>query len=170
MAAKRVFISFDYDHDAKHRDYVVKQAKNPRSPFNITDWSLKKRIPGDWKREMRERIRLTDLVIVLCGEYTHTATGVAAEVKIAREEGKPYFLLKARRNKTCTKPSTALRRDEILEWTWDNLRKQIEGSTLIESTMEWLRIPSPWVLTGVAGLILLLLTSQSRSQGSRVKG
>ena len=112
---------------------------------------------------------MTDLVIVLCGEYTHTATGVAAEVKIAREEGKPYFLLKARRNKTCTKPSTALRRDEILEWTWDNLRKQIEGSTLIESTMEWLRTPSLWVLAGVAGLILLLLTSQSRSQGSGVK-
>ena len=54
--------------------------------------------------------------------------GVAAEISITREEGKPYFLLKGRRRKTCTKPRMALRTDEMHSWTWENLRRLIEGA------------------------------------------
>jgi len=36
-----------------------------------------------------------DVVIVLCGQYTHLASGVATELTIARDKGKPYFLLAA---------------------------------------------------------------------------
>ena len=48
--------------------------------------------------------------------------GVAAEISITREEGKPYFLLKGWRRKTCTKPRVALMADEMYSWTWENLR------------------------------------------------
>ena len=96
MAVKRVFISFDYDHDNDLRGNLVAQTKNPDSPFSIRDRSVKYRIDENWRKEVRDRIRGSDLTIVICGEHTHDAPGVAAEVTIAREERKPYFLLKGR--------------------------------------------------------------------------
>ena len=91
MADKRAFISFDYDHDEELRNALVGQAKYPNSPFSIADWSVREHLTGDWKQKVRGRIRRTDFVIIICGEYTHTATGVEDELAIAREEGKPYF-------------------------------------------------------------------------------
>ena len=128
MTKKRAFISFDFDHDEELRNLLVGQAKNPDSPFDIADWSVKEPLTGNWKEKVRERIRRTDLTIVICGEWTHTATGVAEELRITREEGKPYFLLRGRAGKTCTKPNTALESDEIHKWTWDNLKKLIGGA------------------------------------------
>ncbi len=77
---------------------------------------------------MRRRIRKTDLTIVICGEHSHTAKGVAAEVTITQEEGKPYFLLWGRPKKRCTKPRNARWTDEIYEWTWENLMRLIAGA------------------------------------------
>ena len=128
MAVKRVFISFDYDHDNDLRGNLVAQAKNPDSPFSIRDRSVKYRIDENWRKEVRDRIRGSDLTIVICGEHTHDAPGVAAEVTIAREERKPYFLLKGRRRKTCTKPAMALSTDKMYGWTWDNLTQLIAGA------------------------------------------
>ena len=69
-----------------------------------------------------------DVVVVLCGEATHTAAGVAAELTIARDAKRSYFLLWGRSGKNCTKPTTALASDKIYEWTWDNLKALIGGA------------------------------------------
>jgi hypothetical protein len=128
MAKKRVFISFDFDHDEDLRNLLVGQAKNPDSPFEIKDRSIKEPLTGDWKEKVRRRMDNIDVVIVICGEYTHTAAGVAAELTIARELKKPYFLLWGRSDKTCTKPKSALESDKIYKWTWDNLKQLIDGA------------------------------------------
>ncbi|WP_422365987.1 TIR domain-containing protein [Pelagibius sp.] len=128
MAARRAFISFDYDHDEDLRVMLAGQAKNPATPFVLQDWSVKEPMTGDWKAKVRSRIRRTDLAIVICGRHTHTATGVATELQISREERKPYFLLWGRPNLTCTKPTTALGSDKVYKWTWDNLRALIGGA------------------------------------------
>jgi hypothetical protein len=128
MAKKRVFTGFDYDHDEDLRTLLVGQAKNSDSPFEMADWSVKEPMTGDWKEKVRKRIRAVDQVIVLCGQYTDTATGVSAELAIAQEEKKDYFLLKGRSNKTCTKPKAAKSTDKIYDWTWDNLKKLVGGT------------------------------------------
>ena len=127
MPTKRAFISFDFDYDEDLRNLLVGQAKNPDSPFTISDWSLKESLTGDWKEKVRERVRRTDLTIVICGEHTHKATGVATEVTITQEEGKPYFLLNGRKGKTGEKPTSARPSDKIYTWTWDNLKLLIAG-------------------------------------------
>ncbi len=127
MAGKRAFISFDFDHDEDLRTMLVGQAKNPDTPFQIVDASVKEAMTGDWKEKVRGRIRRADLVIVICGEHTHAASGVSAELKIAKEEGKPYFLLLGRSGKTCTKPTAAASTDKVYNWTWDNLKSLIAG-------------------------------------------
>jgi hypothetical protein len=68
-----------------------------------------------------------DVVCVICGEHTDTATGVSAELKIAQEEKIPYFLLKGYSEKTCKKPKAAKDTDKIYAWTWENLKKLVGG-------------------------------------------
>jgi len=125
--ATRVYTAFDYDHDEFLRTALVGQSKHEDSPFEICDWSVKEPFTGDWKRKARERIRKCGQMIVICGEYTHTATGVAAELEIAQEENLPYFLLYGYADKTCTKPTTAKATDKMYKWTWDNLKALIKG-------------------------------------------
>jgi hypothetical protein len=123
----KVFISFDFDHDEELKNLFVGQAKHDDTPFEITDISVKQTLLGDWKAKVRPKIRNAEQVVVICGEYTHTATGVSAEVEIAQELGKPYFLLKGRSDKTCTKPKSAKSDDSIYRWTWENVGKLLKG-------------------------------------------
>src|SRR3954471_17418709 len=101
MAKKRVFISFDYDNDETLKTFLVGQSKHEDSPFELADWSIKEPINGDWKKKARSRIKATDVMVVICGLNTSSATGVSAELTIALEESVPYFLLKGYKDKTC---------------------------------------------------------------------
>ena len=101
MAKKRTFISFDYDNDSDLKNLLVGQARNSDSPFEITDMSIKEAIDSNWKAKARTRIKGCDVVVVICGKYTNTATGVSAELKIAQEEGVSYFLLYGRSTENC---------------------------------------------------------------------
>lgn len=128
MAKKRVFISFDVDHDEGTKTMLAGQAKLPDSPFDFTDASVKEPLTGDWKEKVRRRMANINVMIVLCGEHTHTASGVTAEVTIAQEKDIPYFLLAAYSDKSCTKPTSAKAGDKLYKWTWDNLKALIGGS------------------------------------------
>lgn len=123
----RAFISFDYDYDLDLRNLLVGQARHADTPFEIADWSVKERQFGDWKAKVRRRIRAVDVVIVLCGHHTDDALGVSEEIKLARAERKPYFLLAGRKSGTVRKPRAARPTDKVYRWTWDNLKKLIHG-------------------------------------------
>ncbi|HEX2839383.1 MAG TPA: TIR domain-containing protein [Phycisphaerales bacterium] len=128
MAKKRAFISFDYDHDEGAKIMLAGQAKLPDTPFDFVDGSVKEHLSGDWKDKVRRRMDNIDVVIVLCGEWTHTASGVAEELAIAREKGKEYFLLAAYSDKVCTAPTSVYATDKIYQWTWNNLKLLIAGN------------------------------------------
>lgn len=128
MSKTRSFISFDYDNDSDLKNLLIGQAKNTDSPFEITDMSIKETIANDWKTNARRRIKGCDVVIVICGKHTNTATGVGAELKIAQEENIPYFLLWGRSDDVCVKPILAKDTDKIYRWTWDNLKLLIGGA------------------------------------------
>ena len=128
MVKTRVFISFDYDHDSDLKNLLVGQARNPDSPFEITDMSIKEAIAKDWKDNARRRIKGCDVVVVICGMETDTATGVSAELKIAQEENVPYFLLWGRSDEVCVRPAAAAKSDKIYKWTWSNLKSLIGGA------------------------------------------
>lgn len=125
---KRTFISFDYDHDHDIKECLVGQARNPDSPFEITDMSIKEPISSNWKENARRRIRSCDVVVVLCGEHTDTASGVTAELTIAQEEGVPYFLLRGRSSRPCALPNHRYSTDKMYNWTWDNLKLLFQGA------------------------------------------
>jgi hypothetical protein len=158
VETKRVFISFDYDHDEELKNALVGQSKYHNSPFDFADWSVKEPLSGDWKEKVRSRIRRVDVVAVLCGHRTHTADGVSEEVRIAREEGKPYFLLRGRHSGICTKPRTALESDKVQAWSWENLERLIKGKSPIEEAIEALA----WVGLGALGAAIFMQLMEGR--------
>lgn len=124
--AQRAFISFDYDYDARLKDLLIGQSRNPDSPFEVHDWSIKT-ASSTWKAEARRRIRASGLVIVLCGKHTDQASGVATELAITKEEGISYFLLAGYQDGS-QKPTTAAPADSLYEWTWPKLKNLVGGA------------------------------------------
>ena len=126
MAARTktpVFISFDYDHDARLKDLLVGQAKNSDSPFFIEDWSIKEEMKG-WKADAERRIQRSKLVLAICGRHTSSAVGVAAEIGIARQVGVRVILLRGYKDGKVERPAgTSWFFDTMHDWTWDNLRR-----------------------------------------------
>ena len=127
MAKRQAFISFDFDNDKDLRGNLVAQSQDPQSPFSIVDCSLQAPYDERWRAKVRNIIRGADLTIVICGAHTDTAAGVAAEIGITREVGKPYFLLRGRRGQSCVKPKNALASDEMHAWSWPTLRRLIDA-------------------------------------------
>jgi len=128
MSKKRVFTSFDFDHDEDLRTLLVGQSRNRDSPFEMADWSVKEAMTGDWESKVRTRIKGCHLMIVICGQHTARAAGVSVELRIAQEEHVPYFLLWGRSGRTCVRPSAASAGAKIYRWTWDNLKALIGGA------------------------------------------
>ena len=119
----RVFVSFDYDNDRDLKTMLIGQGKLKGSPFYIEDWSIKQE-SASWRTDARRRISRSSLVIVICGLHTHRATGVAAEVKIAREEKVRYLLLRGRKDGWVRRPvGTSWFFDDIHPWTWKELER-----------------------------------------------
>lgn len=92
MANKRVFVSFDFDNDKILKEFIIGQSKNPDSPFEVVDFSLKEAAPEKtWEDKARRAITRSDVLIVMLGPKTRFAPGVLKEVKIANELGKKKF-------------------------------------------------------------------------------
>ncbi len=64
MAKVRTFISFAAE-DKKYRDLFDGQAKNPNSPYEISNWSVQEPFDEKWKTQCRERIKKTQIMVIL---------------------------------------------------------------------------------------------------------
>jgi hypothetical protein len=125
MGNVRIFMSFDLDHDQDLHDLLVEQSLRETSGFEIAARSEARTKTGLSDEKVRRRIRKADEVIVICGEHTESSVRVSAELRIAQEEQKPYFLLWGRRESMCTKPSAAKPKEGMYSWTLEILESQI---------------------------------------------
>ncbi len=126
MITKRVFVAFDYaDHDVKQG--LIEQSNKPGSPIKLIDESILTPVANRWPAEAERLIKGCDWMIVLCGEQTHQAEGVAIELQIAQRLGKPYFLLRGTRVGVPTRPRHARASDPIYTYTWRTVETLIRG-------------------------------------------
>ncbi|EHP50819.1 TIR domain-containing protein [Odoribacter laneus] len=117
---KRVFISFDFDNNLSLKNLLVGQAKNPDSPFEISDWSLKEAAPEwDWMYKAEQKIKCSDIVVVIAGTYTYCASGVKKEIALARKHDKKVVQIKP----IGTNPIRVYDAGVMYDWTWENLKK-----------------------------------------------
>lgn len=121
MVKKKVFVSFDFDHDKFLREAIVGQARLPDSPFEISDWSMKEAAKEpEWEAKARNRILRSDIVLVIVGTQTFRAQGVLKEVRMARGGNIKIVQVKGYANKSCPRVEGA---GTLYAWTWDNLKK-----------------------------------------------
>jgi hypothetical protein len=121
----QVPLAVDLDHDEDLRGLLLEQSLSRASGFEISARSEALTMTDLWDKKLRRRICEADEVIVICGEHTAASLRVSAELRIAQEEQKPYFLLWCRRESMCTKPVGAKRDEGMYSWTWEILQNQI---------------------------------------------
>ncbi len=92
-ASRSVFLSFEFEKDAGRRSAFMGQAKK-HCEFALKDKSLPAAEHDDkWRRDVKERMKVSDVVIVLLGPDTHNAPGVKDELSLAGEVGCPVVQL-----------------------------------------------------------------------------
>jgi hypothetical protein len=121
----RVFLSYDREHDADLHALLVEHASKTMSGFEISARSAARSAEGPPDEGLRREIRNADAFITICGEHTAGSACVAAELRIAQEEKRPYFLLWGRRERMCTRPTTAKPADGMYSWTLEIIQSQI---------------------------------------------
>ena len=120
MADPRAFISFDFDHNETEKNLFVGQAKNSKTPFSIQDWSAKSAMPqSKWEVEVKEKINKCNMVIVLVGKTMASATGVAKEIKMAKEQNVPVFGVYVDGANSSSNLPDGLQRNRTIKWEWD---------------------------------------------------
>ena len=124
MANVRIFMSYDLENDEDLHDRLLEQSLKSSSGFEISARS-DAGTADRWDERVRRRICAADEVVVICGEHTGASHRVSAELRIAQEEKKPYFLLWGRRESMCTKPVGAKPNEGMYCWTWEILQNQI---------------------------------------------
>ncbi len=122
MAKTKVFISFDFDNDKALKDFIIGQAKNSDSPFEVSDHSLKEAKPErDWLEHASRAIGRADVFIIMLGPKTAKASGVLKELDVAIAKGKKKFQIIGYRDgsEDWALPNGG----RTYRWNWENLKK-----------------------------------------------
>lgn len=127
MADPRAFISFDYDNNKTEKDLFAGQAKNSRTPFNIEDWSSKTHLPQrEWERLINDKINKCNMLIVLVGRKTYSATGVEKEILFARANNVPVFGVYVGEADYNTVLPDGLYRTRTIAWDWEKIADWVD--------------------------------------------
>ena len=121
-----IYISFDIRHDHGLYERLVDQSG--AAGFTVSSGSESEVAASAveiWDARVRRRIREADQMIVICGQHSDASECMSDEIRIAREEGTPYFLLWGRRETMCTKPAGAKNDEGMYNWTPAILQNQI---------------------------------------------
>lgn len=127
MANPRAFISFDFDNDKDYKELFAGQAKNSKTPFDIQDWSSKSHLPqSQWEKEIKDKINKCNMLIVLVGTKTHSATGVVKEIGFAKVQNVPIFGVYVGNAGASTTLPDGLARGRVVEWNWDKIATKVD--------------------------------------------
>ncbi len=127
MADPRAFISFDFDHDEHQRTLFAGQAKNSKTPFAIENWSSKETLAqSQWQSLINTKINNCHLMIVLVGRFMATASGVAKEIQMAKDNNVPCFGVYVDGADGMTTLPVGLPRNRTIPWTWPGVSAAID--------------------------------------------
>jgi hypothetical protein len=123
MTRKKVFVSYDYDHDHAMKGSFISQSRDPHAQFSIIGFSLPESLPEDeWLAQTNKAISKCDVFVVLLGADTHSAAGVLREAAIARELKKKRFQLKPQGKEYGKVPGAG----DVVAWKSKNLQSRLD--------------------------------------------
>jgi CHASE2 domain-containing sensor protein len=127
MADPRAFISFDFDHNETEKNLFVGQSKNSKTPFSIQDWSAKSSMPqSQWEAIVKDKINKSNMLIVLVGKTMASATGVAKEIKMAKDQSVPLFGVYVGGADTSSNLPDGLAHNRTIAWDWEKIASAID--------------------------------------------
>jgi hypothetical protein len=127
MADPRAFISFDFDHNETEKNLFVGQSKNSKTPFSIQDWSAKSSMPqSQWEAIVKDKINKSNMLIVLVGKTMAGATGVAKEIKMAKDQNVPVFGVYVGGADSTSNLPDGLARNRTIKWDWDAIAAAVK--------------------------------------------
>jgi hypothetical protein len=127
MADPRAFISFDFDHNDTEKLLFVGQSKNSRTPFSIQDWSSKSSLPqSEWEALIKDKINKCNMLIVLVGKTMTSATGVAKEIKMAKDQDVPIFGVYVDGADSTSNLPDGLQRNRTIAWNWEKIAAAVD--------------------------------------------
>lgn len=127
MADPRAFISFDFDHDETEKNLFVGQSKNSKTPFSIEDWSSKSSLPqSQWEALIKAKINKCNMLIVLVGKTMASASGVAKEITMAKDQNVPVFGVYVDGANTSSNLPAGLQRNRTISWNWDDIANAVD--------------------------------------------
>jgi len=122
MAKKKVFVSFDFDNDKVLKDFIIGQAKNSDSPFEVSDYSLKEAQPEkEWLDKAKLAIGRAEVFVIMLGPKTKKASGVLKELDVAIDKEKQKFQIIGYKNGSSDLAVPGGGR--TYAWDWDNLKQ-----------------------------------------------
>ena len=125
MTQKRVFVSYDFDNDEFLKDSIISQAKNPDSPFEVSDVSLKEEAPqAEWETRTRAAIARADIFLVMLGSKTRQAPGIRKEVRMANAFAK--MRLQIIGYDTGSEDWAVPNAGPVYKWSWPNLKNLLK--------------------------------------------
>lgn len=126
MAEPRAFISFDFDHNETEKTLFVGQSKNSKTPFSIQDWSAKSAMAqSEWVAIVKDKINKCNMLIVLVGKTMASATGVAKEIKMAKDQNVPVFGVYVDGTNSSSNLPAGLQRNRTISWDWEDIASAI---------------------------------------------
>jgi hypothetical protein len=124
----RAFVSFDFDNNEVSRNLFCGQGKEDSpTPFTVEDWSSKSVLSqSNWEALIEAKINKTNMVIVLVGKSMSTASGVVAEIAMAKRCNVPVFGVYVDGADTTSTLPVGLPRNRTVAWTWANVAAGID--------------------------------------------
>ena len=127
MADPRAFISFDFDHNETEKILFVGQAKNSKTPFSIQDWSAKSSMAqSEWEKIVKDKINKSNMLIVLVGKYMASASGVAKEITMAKDQNVPIFGVYVGGADTNSTLPAGLARNRTISCDWEEIAAAVK--------------------------------------------
>src|SRR5258708_39432901 len=127
MAKPRAFISFDFDNNENEKNLFVGQGKNPECHWEIAEWSSKEALAqSKWEESIKDKVSRCNMAIVLVGKRMVSATGVAKEIKMAKQQDVPVFGVYVDGANTQSTLPEGLARNRTIAWTWPNVAAAVK--------------------------------------------
>ena len=127
MSNPRAFISFDFDNNKPQKDYFIGQCKNSRTPFSVYDWSAKTAMSEDeWEEIVEEKMKKTNMCIVLVGRSMKSAVGVDKEIAMAKKNNIPVFGVYVDKADINSNLPQGLARSKTVAWNWIKIADMID--------------------------------------------
>ena len=130
--AKKIFISYDYDHDRHYKNMLLAWDENSEFDFGFSDYSADVAINSTdeavIKRAISAKISAATYFLCLVGTYTHNSDWVDWEIEKAIDLKKRLVAVKTTSTNSTPQRLIGAGASWAMSFTFDSIKKAIEGA------------------------------------------